>query len=54
MVALTNTYWNSNGKYNALAEQLQALIPAEGAVAQPRKNKKLEKFRKAVNCYYDL
>ena len=54
MVALTNTYWNSNGKYNALAEQLQALIPAEGAVANPRKNKKLEKFRKAVNCYYDL
>ncbi len=54
MVAITNTYWNSNGKYNSYAEQLQELIPIEGAVANPRKNKKLEKFRKAVNCYYDL
>ena len=42
MVALTNTYWNSNGKHEALAQQLQALIPAEGQVAHPRKNKKLE------------
>ena len=48
------TYWNSNGKYNELAEKLQALIPFEGQVSRPRKNKKLEKFRKAVNCYYDL
>jgi len=54
MSKFENTYWNHNGKYNELAEKLQALIPAEGAVANPRKNKKLEKFRKAVNCYYDL
>ena len=51
---MENTYWNHKGKYNELAEKLQALIPVEGAVANPRKNKKLEKFRKAVNCYYDL
>ena len=51
---MENTYWNRNGKYNDLAEKLQALIPIEGAVENPRKNKKLEKFRKAVNCYYDL
>ena len=48
------TYWNRNGKYNDLAEKLQEMIPIEGPVANPRKNKKLEKFRKAVNCYYDL
>jgi hypothetical protein len=48
------TYWNRNGKYDNFANQLQALIPIEGAVENPRKNKKLEKFRKAVNCYYDL
>lgn len=54
MSKFENTYWNHNGKYNALAEQLQALIPIEGAVKNPSKNKKLEKFRKAVNCYYDL
>ena len=54
MAKFANTYWNSNGKYNDLAAKLQELIPMEGAVERPRKNKKLEKFRKAVNCYYDL
>ena len=49
-----DTYWNRNGKHEELAQKLQALIPHEGQVANPRKNKKLEKFRKAVNCYYDL
>lgn len=49
-----DTYWNNKGKYEEFAQKLQALIPFEGQVAQPRKNKKLEKFRKAVNCYYDL
>ena len=45
---------NRSGKYNSAAEKLLALIPDEGAVKNPRKNVKLEKFRKAVNCYYDL
>lgn len=48
------TYWNGAGTYMETANQLQQLIPAEGAVENPRKNPKLEKFRKAVNCYYDL
>lgn len=34
-------------------EELEALIPSEGEVDEPRKNKALEKFRKACNCYYD-
>lgn len=49
-----NTYWNQTGTHEALASQLQKMIPAEGSVANPKKNKKLEKFRVAVNCYYDL
>jgi hypothetical protein len=54
MFDINLTYWNHKGKHEELAQKLQALIPIEGEVAQPRKNKKLEKFRKAVNCYYDL
>lgn len=49
-----NTYWNGNGKYHALGNKLREMIPDEGQVPNPRKNRKLEKFRKAVNCYYDL
>ena len=48
------TYWNNNGTYQELVVKLQSMIPAMGEVNEPRKNKKLEKFRKAVNCYYDL
>lgn len=49
-----NTYWNGKGKHQAAADALQKLIPVEGAVPNARtKNAKLEKFRKAVNCYYD-
>lgn len=51
---MSYTYWNNNGKYEDFAQKLQNLIPSEGQVLNPRKNKKLEKFRKAVNCYYDL
>ena len=50
----TNTYWNSNGKYQAVAMKLLDLIPSSGEVEQPRKNKALEKLRKGINCYYDL
>lgn len=49
-----NTYWNSTGKYQHFADELNLLIPMEGEVDQPRKNRKLEKFRRASNCYYDL
>lgn len=51
---MENTYWTHNGKHQQLATQLEALIPDSGAVDQPRKNRHLEKFRRAANCYYDL
>lgn len=51
---IENTYWNNKGKYQDLAEGVQALIPDQGPVPNARKNPKLERFRKAANCYYDL
>lgn len=51
---LKNTYWNNNGTFQNAAEELNQLIPAEGSVLNPRTNRKLEKFRKASNCYHDL
>jgi len=51
---LENTYWNHNGTFETTGKQLEALIPTEGSVDRPRKNPKLEKFRKASNAYYDL
>jgi len=51
---MQNTYWNHNGRFNDMANKLQELIPAEGAVKNITKNRALERFRKAVNCYYDL
>ena len=53
-MALENTYWSGNGKHQAIIEKLQALVPAEGPVHNPYKNKALEKFRKASNAYYRL
>lgn len=50
---MKNTYWYSNGKYEATAAKLQALLPHSGEVTGDN-NKALEKFRQAVNCYYDL
>lgn len=48
-------YWNEQGAYQVLVTPLQALIPTEGEVPQGKKqNKHLERFRKAMNCYYDL
>ena len=50
-----NTYWNNNGTYQPAVVELNKLIPVEGSVDKPRStNKKLEKFRKASNCYHDL
>jgi len=49
----TNNYWNNKGRYQALADQLQPKIPAEGSVVGAG-NKALEKFRLASNAYYDL
>ena len=49
-----NTYWNNNGRFQMYVKELDALIPDAGEVNEPRKNKALEKFRVASNCYYDL
>lgn len=51
---IENTYWSGKGKYTELYNKLELLIPASGEVPEPRKNKALEKLRKAANCYYDL
>lgn len=49
------TYWANNATNQDLANQLEKLIPTEGAVESPRgRNKKLEKFRQASNAYYDI
>lgn len=48
------TYWNHKGLYQTISEKLEKLVPDQGAVPNPRKNRALEKFRKASNCYYDL
>jgi len=54
-VVKQDTYWANNGKYNDFAAKLQKLIPVEGSVSSPGgRNKNLERFRKATNCYYDL
>jgi hypothetical protein len=48
------TYWNSKGTHQELADKLQKLVPASGPVMGGKKNAKLEKFRRAVNAYYDI
>lgn len=54
-MARVNSYWDSNGKYQALYDKVKDLIPVEGAVPDARgKNRKLERLRVASNCYYDL
>lgn len=52
---MDKNYWGNNGTFQTLADQLEKLIPVEGAVEAPRgKNKRLEKFRQAANAYYDI
>lgn len=51
---MANTYWGSKGKFQAFADHLIKLIPAEGEVPNKKVFPALEKFRKASNCYYDL
>lgn len=51
---MAGTYWDGEGKHKDLYEKLEALIPCSGSVNEPRKNRKLEKMRRAANCYYDL
>jgi hypothetical protein len=51
---MENTYWNSKGRYETASQLLRAMVPTEGEVVNPKKNKALERFRRASNCYYDL
>lgn len=54
LITAENTYWNHNGKHQNKVTMLERLIPDSGSVPDPRKNPKLERFRKACNCYHDL
>lgn len=49
-----NTYWNSNGTHQELIKKLYSMIPVTGTVYDAKKNVRLEKFRKAMNVYYDV
>jgi len=48
------SYWNDNGKFQNLVEQLQKLIPAAGPVPNAKQNPALERFRLYGNAYYDI
>lgn len=48
------SFWNNDSDLQDVADQLAGLVPAMGAVEEPRKNRALERFRRASNCYYDL
>lgn len=47
---MDNTYWNGQGKYQALADKMQDLVPMEG----PCDCKHVDVFREACNAYYDI
>jgi len=51
---MKNTYWNNNGKYQAISIKLNELVLDMGEVNDIKNNPALEKFRIASNCYYDL
>jgi hypothetical protein len=46
--------WGQTVTTKAIVEKLDELIPLEGTVTNPVKNKHLEKFRKAQNVVYDI
>ncbi len=50
----TTSYWNNTGRFQNVADKLQEMLPASGEVEDPKNNPALEKFRKAVNVYYDV
>lgn len=54
-MAREKSYWDYNGRYQAIYDKLKVMIPDEGACPDAKgKNRKLEKLRVAANCYYDL
>jgi len=50
---LKHCYWNNNGQFEDGTKKLTQLVPIEGNITG-KKNRALEKFRIACNCYYDL
>lgn len=50
----SNNYWYGNGTYQKLDEELEKLLPNEGSVKNPKKNKCLENYNKAKYAYYDI
>lgn len=52
-ISRPQTYWNGNGKFQIAADMLRQEIPVMGPVLD-KKRPKLERYRKAVNAYYDL
>jgi len=50
----TYNYWNHKGRYQKLADALHERVPVSGPVDNPRRNKALERYRKACCAYYDL
>ena len=48
------SFWDNNHRLSPLYEKICSLFPVMGEVDQPRKNPKLERFRKMANAYYDL
>lgn len=53
MSILQQSYWDGNGTYQSLADKLELIKPTQGKV-KGTKNKQLERYRIAVNAYYDL
>lgn len=47
-------YWDGRGFYQKQADLLEKLLPATGVCPNVTQNEKLDFFRRAVNCYYDL
>ena len=45
--------WGCTSETKPLVDMLDELVPFEGQVDEPRKNRALEKFRKAQNVVYD-
>jgi len=45
----SNTYWNHNGKQQALADRLEERVPTAGEACE-----KVELFRLIANVYYDV
>jgi hypothetical protein len=51
---IMSSYWDGNGKYEAINKRLEKMVPTSGEVPLPEVNKALEHFRKASNAYYDI